>query len=220
MERSERVLGCVFIPVHVFILPVILGVILSLFAPLATPPELMLIYYTISFLLILAIMFKFLRASFNDLIDGFWRAVLFVALGYALYRVFLFVLALLLTQVMSTDNPNTEAIDAAVNADFRTMLVVSVVLAPIVEESIFRGALFGSVRQRSRFLAYIVSIIVFAAYHLWEFLLFDFSIEMLLFGLQYVPASIALAWCYERGGTIWSPILLHAAINLTAVLQS
>ena len=36
---------------------------------------------------------------------------------------------------------------------------------------------------------------------------------LLLSLLDYVPASIALAAAYERGGTIWSPIALHMLLN-------
>ena len=25
--------------------------------------------------------------------------------------------------------------------------------------------------------------------------------------------SLALTWCYDNGGSIWSPVALHAAIN-------
>jgi membrane protease YdiL (CAAX protease family) len=40
---------------------------------------------------------------------------------------------------------------------------------------------------------------------------------VLFYLLQYVPASVALCWCYEKSGTIWSPIVLHAAINLISI---
>ena len=31
--------------------------------------------------------------------------------------------------------------------------------------------------------------------------------------IQYAPMALALAWCYDRGGSIWSAVALHMAIN-------
>ena len=220
MNKRERALGCVYIIIHALVLPELLVMITGLFSSGATVPYQMLIYYTTSFLITLIIMFKFLRSSFSDFIGGFWRAVQAVILGYVMYRALLWIIIILLTRIMSSDNPNTQAVNAALDVDFRIMIVVTVVLAPIVEETIFRGALFGTLRQKNRVLAYVASILIFAAYHLWAYFLIDFSWDTVLYGIQYIPASIALAWCYERGGTIWSPILLHAAINLGGILQT
>ena len=219
MKKSERILGCIYIPIHSVVLPLLLGILLSLFAPDTQPPYQMLIYYTASLILTLSIMLSFLRDSFSDLIDGFWRAVQAIILGYVLYRVLLWLAALLSTQIIIGSNPNTEEFDAVAKINFKILLIVAVVIAPIVEEAMFRGALFGSIRQKNRIAAYIVSALVFAVYHLWDYMLFDFKPEIIIYSIQYIPASIALAWCYERGGTIWAPILLHAAINLGVALQ-
>jgi len=165
-------------------------------------------------------MFRFLRASFSDLIQEFWRAVQALILGYVLYRVLLWVVALLIAQlVQQVTNPNQDAIVSDIASNFRVMIVVTVLLAPIVEEATIRGALFGTIRQKSRVTAYIVTALVFSFFHLWDHLIFDFQWETLYALVQYIPASIALSWCYERGGTIWSPILLHAVINLLGALQ-
>jgi len=219
MKKSERVLGIIYIPFHAAALPFLLAYILYIFNVEITSPVLSLICYSAGFVFILAVMFSFLRASFSDLIEEFWRAIQALILGYALYRVILWVAVLLLSQIMTGSNPNQEAIINDITSNFNVMIVVTVLLAPIVEESVFRGALFGTIRTKSRVLAYIVSALLFCVFHLWDSLLFDFRWEHLLAIIQYVPASIALTWCYERGGTIWSPILLHAVINLIGALQ-
>jgi len=220
MQKSERILGCIFIPVHSVVLPILLVIILTLFDLDLTSPYQMLLYYTASFVLILAVMFRYLRASFSDMIDEFWRAIRAVIMGYLLFRILLWVAGFLLTSIMSSSNPNQDVITTDIASNFRVMAVVTCILAPIVEEAMFRGALFGTIRQKNRIVAYIVSTLLFCLFHLWSNLVFDFSWTMVLYLIQYVPASIALAWCYERGGTIWSPILLHASINLIATLQS
>jgi len=220
MKKSERILGCIYIPVHSAVLPVVLVIVFTLFDLDLSNSHQMLVYYTLSFVLVLATMFRYLYASFSDMIDEFWRAIRAVILGYLFFRILLWIASFLLTSIMSSSNPNQDAIITEVASNFRVMIVVTVILAPIVEEAMFRGALFGTIRLKNRFVAYVVSTLLFCVFHLWGNLIFDFSWTMVLYLVQYVPAGIALAWCYERGGTIWSPILLHAIINLTATLQS
>ena len=210
----------IYIPVHSLVMPILLTIVLALLDIDFSGPYMTLLYYGVSFVLVLAIMFRYLKASFSDFIDEFWRALLAVVLGYLLYRILLVIAVFALSQAMEGVNPNQEAIAKEIEANFRVMIVVSALLAPIVEEAMFRGALFGTIRQKSRIVAYIVSTILFSLFHLWDFLLFDFSWETLLFLVQYIPAGLALAWCYDRSSTIWSPILLHAAINIIAMLQS
>ena len=58
-----------------------------------------------------------------------------------------------------------------------------------------------------------MTILFFAAIHVWQYvLLYDWK-SVLLAALQYVPAGIALGWTYEKSNTIWAPILLHMVIN-------
>ena len=219
MKKSERILGCIYIPVHAAVLPILMEIIIVVFGIGITMPYRTLVYFTISFIIILFIMFRFLRSSFSDLIDEFWRAVQAVILGYVLYRVLIWVAVLLMQQIMTSENPNTEMIASDLSGNYRVMLIIAAVLAPIIEETLFRGALFGTIRQKSRIAAYVVSVLLFSLCHLWDYLVFDPSWGMLVLIVQYIPPSIALAWCYERGGTIWAPILLHSAINIVATLQ-
>ena len=37
--------------------------------------------------------------------------------------------------------------------------------------------------------------------------------KVLLSCIPYLPASVALAWTYEKAGTIWASISLHAVVN-------
>ena len=219
MKKSERILGCIYIPVHAAVLPILMEIIIVVFGIGITMPYRTLVYFTASFVIILAIMFRFLRSSFSDLIDEFWRAVQAVILGYVLYRVLIWVAVLLMQQIMTSENPNSEMIASDLSGNYRVMLIIAAVLAPIIEETLFRGALFGTIRQKSRIAAYVVSVLLFSLFHLWDYLVFDPSWGMLVLIVQYIPPSIALAWCYERGGTIWAPILLHSAINIVATLQ-
>ncbi len=91
--------------------------------------------------------------------------------------------------------------------NFLTALVVAAVLAPIVEELIFRGLIFGWLRSRlPLWLAVIVSAAVFAAAH----------VIPILFPALFVMGVI-LALAYQRTNSLVVNILLHAAQNTFAV---
>ena len=218
MRTSEVVLGLVQIPVHVVVIPFALAFALTLLKVDLSDPYVTLIHYTFSFLYSIGLLFHFLRKSFSDFIGSFWRSVQSVILGGAMWFGLIIVLAFALSSVTLTENPNTEEILRQSKLNSNVMFVVAVMLAPIVEEGMFRGALFGAIRKKSRILAYVVSTLAFAVYHLWGYFIGGFSTETLILLLQYVPPSIALAWCYEKSESIWSPILLHAMINAIAMM--
>lgn len=78
-----------------------------------------------------------------------------------------------------------------------------VILAPIAEELFFRGVVFNAVlRERGPRLAYIGSAALFAVIHL--------SIVALL---PIFLLGLALAWVYDRTGSLLAPIVMHAVVN-------
>lgn len=81
-------------------------------------------------------------------------------------------------------------------------LIAVAVLTPIAEELLFRGVLFGGLRQRLPFVAAAV-------------------IATMLFMLVHEPQAwpgvfvlgFGLALAYERTRTLWAPIATHATVN-------
>ena len=88
---------------------------------------------------------------------------------------------------------------------------MAVFLAPLVEELMFRGGIFGLLRRRSRALAYAGCILLFSVYHVWQYALSEPG--NWLFLLQYLPSSFLLCRCYEKTETIWAPLLFHMLNN-------
>jgi sodium transport system permease protein len=89
-------------------------------------------------------------------------------------------------------------------------ILLIAIAAPISEEVLFRGMLFGGLRRRlPRIAAALISALVFGALHA-------------LTGLSAVPPLIAfgfiLALLYERTGSIVPGILLHMLNNSVALL--
>ena len=113
-------------------------------------------------------------------------------------------------------NPNTFNYPEQFTLSSAATIVVLVVLIPIVEEILFRGLLFGSLRNLSRPLAWIVSVAVYCFYGVWLFAFLPsggVDLRYLLLAFQYIPTAVALTFCYERSGTVWASILLHGITN-------
>ena len=83
------------------------------------------------------------------------------------------------------------------------VVLIAVVAAPLTEELIFRGCLYGILRQvGGRFTAIAVSSLLFALIH---------GHIPSLAGL--VILAVGLSLLYEKTGSLWAPILLHAGFN-------
>ena len=93
------------------------------------------------------------------------------------------------------------------------MFAISVVLAPVVEEPIFRGLLYGAVRRHSRAAAYFASVLVFGLYHVWQYVFVFADWRYFLQIINYIPVTVALCYSYERSGSIWVPMAFHMFIN-------
>lgn len=152
--------------------------------------------------------------------SGFWKHV---GLGLAVWYGLSYAATLLLNFLIGAfglefENANNELVLDSLRAVPVPMFVSVVLLAPIVEECFLRGLLFCPLAKRSRVLAYAVSALAFASLHLIAGIGTVSAPVLLLTILQYVPSALALAWVYDRSGTIWASVFLHALINLIALL--
>jgi membrane protease YdiL (CAAX protease family) len=83
------------------------------------------------------------------------------------------------------------------------VIAVAVVAAPVTEELIFRGCLYGVARKSiGRIPAIFLTSILFALIH-WH--------APSLPGLTLI--GLALVLVYERCGSLWAPMAMHAAFN-------
>jgi membrane protease YdiL (CAAX protease family) len=93
--------------------------------------------------------------------------------------------------------------------------VATVLVAPLVEETFFRGFVFGGLRRYGFFWAALASGLLFSAAHLSLGGLIPLALVGMLF-----------AWSYSRTGSLWTPIYAHFIFNLvsfvalTAIVQS
>lgn len=214
MTREEIIAGLIYLPLHFFVLPLFLGIYATVTMVPVSEVTINAVYYIIGIIFVLVFVRRFLRAGFDPLMDNIPGNLLTIIMAYFLNLALTYGASAVIFLIMGdTTNPNTELIDQMAGESFSTVFGMAVFLAPVVEEVLFRGTVFGVLRQKSRILAYALSIMLFSFYHMWQFLLIHMDIEMLVYAIQYIPVSIALAWCYERSGSIWVPIFLHMLIN-------
>lgn len=220
LTKRQKIFGFIYLPMHFFVLPLLLSM-LAYYVP-GGMDELTvnLIYMGLGFLFCLTAMHGYLRTSFDIMLDNKARTVIGVISSALVYYLLSYAAAVVMVLVLgdSISNPNSNAVaDMAQSHGLGPAMGLAVFIAPVVEEVLFRGVLFGTLREKNRTLAYIVSIVVFSFFHVWQFLLLSLDPIVLVYMVQYIPASYALARCYERTNSIWAPIFLHMGINIVGM---
>lgn len=212
LSTAEKVAGFCYLPFYVVLLALGLQFLSDFLNLGLSILQINLCYFVINCVVTWIIFHNFLLRSFRAI--HFWELIQALILGFVLYYAGNFVYSLILRLLnLSVTSYNDETVQILASESWAVMAVCAVVLAPMVEETLIRGLLFGVIHRKSRIAAYAVTILFFAAIHVWQYaLLYDWK-SILLAALQYVPAGIALGWTYEKSDTIWAPILLHMAIN-------
>ena len=209
MTRRETLLTLLYLPLHIIGLPLLASFLVL--RGVLTPGQANLAVYAVGAVVIVAVLFGFLRRDFDTLCDNALLSIVVILQSYALAICCSIAVSMLFEALGLTQNDNNKAIYEMATAEFGPIAAAAAILAPIVEECIFRGAIFGGLRRKNRALAYIVSALLFSLYHVWQSALFDPM--QLLYLLQYIPASLILARCYERCDSIWGVIFVHMLNN-------
>lgn len=214
MPRGARIAGWVYFPVHVFVLPLTLGAALAAVrGELPSDVTCNVWYYLIGLVFTLVAMWGLLRRSYDTLSGSILRCIGILFAAYGLDVLLSLVLQLGAGFIGELPSPNNDAVTRLAAADHKRMIAVAVFMAPLVEECLFRGVVFGTIRPRSRFWAYAVSIALFSLYHVWQYVVMYGDPKLLLSALAYVPVSAALTFCYEQTRSIWPPVFFHMCIN-------
>ena len=225
MNHTERLAGTIFFVVYLLVMPLLAQRLFSLFALLLDTQigaELQnALYYYLLFAATLIIFHRYIGHTTSRLLDNLDRAAVTLFLGLLifyganelLYRVFH-------VFFHSRANLNDVTIAAQVNAAPRTTALIVIFLAPFVEEILFRGLVFGCLREKSAVVGYAVSALLFAFLHVWTFALSSWDASYFALMLQYLAPGLVFAWAYDRSGTLWTSILLHAIVNALALYVS
>ena len=214
MTASERNRGWVFFALYILVFPRLMGWFQRLISGDAEPliAESNLIYYALLVALTLLVFWSFLRHAFSLLLDWLPENLFAIVTGLAGAGVLHFLVMLLPYPV---ENPAAADWSSEFLLSPAPTLVVVLVLMPLVEEVLFRGLVFGSLRRYSRPLAYVVTVLGYAVACVWQYMFqpTGFDVRYLVLFVQYLPMSLGLTWCYDNGGSIWSAVLLHVILN-------
>lgn len=213
-SKYERIFGWIYLPFHMLLLSFLLSRVFHILGWPTDGIRINAFYFCISFVFILLIFHRFLWNSLCGIMKKFWAFVQALILGFVLYYAAMALLGLLYRWLFpGFANPNDTSVSTLASMHYGAMIVFAIALAPIIEETLMRGLIFGSIQRKSRVWAYAVSFLAFAAIHTWQYFGAVDLGTIVLAAIQYLPAGIALGWTYEKAGNIWAPILLHMAVN-------
>ena len=212
LSTPAAILVLLWLPIHILGLPWLLYGVLGVRDEI----QLNFLTYVISALFMLIVGFRFLRRDFDALWEHPLRVFLQVIGCYAAMLLMNMALSGLLSFFIdASENPNNEAVMDMMGSEYGKMSATAIFLAPIVEEMIFRAGIFGTLRRRSRLLAYVLSMALFSVYHVWGDAMSDPMSWFYL--LQYIPASYLLCRCYEYCDSIWGSMFFHMLTNYVSI---
>jgi membrane protease YdiL (CAAX protease family) len=218
MTPGEQIGGVVFLMLYLVVLPFATDPLFRFVGGLldvsisATVQNM--IYYYVLFAVTLVMFHKFIGRTSRNFADNLGVACRSMLVGLiGLYGLNELVYRLTRLAIDNRTNLNDTTISAQIQDAPRVTLLIIVFLAPFVEEVLFRGLVFGNLKSKSRVVAYLVSCLLFALIHVWQFAVVQQDITYFLLMVQYLVPGAVLAWAYESSGTLWASIGLHAAAN-------
>ena len=222
LERYEAIGGWIYLPLFILVLPVIATIAAHMlgFNVLRADVQLYLsVGLELFSVVLLAVLFhRYLGKSFRQARNFPRRFIVAVLAGVVIYY-FGTTIMTYLTQLIEPglENINDNTIETLAGSGPVLTMIYAILLAPLVEELLFRGLIFTSLRPHSRFWAYAVSMVAFSLIHVMGYVgQYPLHILALCF-VQYLPASFALAWALEYSGSIWASICLHMLANTIAM---
>lgn len=217
---TERSRGFAYFIFQLLFLPAMLLWANERWGQLLSSAALNLVYYTVNFAAAFLLFRRFLIQSGHFTLQNpapFFQAVI---LGLAACCLFRWAMQALINCILpSFQNYNDESIAAMTREHFLMMLVGTVILVPPVEECFYRGLIFRSLWSKSPWAAYLLSAFAFALVHILGYLGVYSPAQLLIALLQYLAPGLCLAWSYEKSGSIFAPMFIHAFINFTTILS-
>jgi len=220
MTKQERTRGWIFFALYILVLPLLVGfvrfVMESVWAFSLSDVSANFIYHVALTAAICILFSSYLLNAWNILLDFLPENLIALGiglLGFLLLRFLTSKLPLPLVDTMPTSYAQ-EYLYAP-----KLTMIVFIFLMPIAEELLFRGLLFGTVKQTSRPFAYGLTVLIFCLSSVWPLAVTAGDARYIWNALEYLPMALSLCWCYDKGGSIFSPIVLHWVIHAITLLH-
>ena len=220
ITRTEGILGLCYLVFQLAILPSIISFVYQLWDVPLSAAKLNFAIFALEFICVTAIFHRFLIGNGRIALSAPWRCLRVAGIGLVLYWLASYVVGIAIILLYPDfSNVNDASIAELTKDNYTLMAIGTVLLAPITEETLFRGLVFGGLYNRSRVAAYAVSVLGFSALHVVGYIGLYEPLLLLLCFLQYIPAAMCLCWAYVRADSLWAPILMHMTVNQIAVLS-
>lgn len=178
------------------------------------------LYYIVNFTAMVVISWRFLEDSLRHALKNLGAVLITAVVGFFAYRFSSTLVDLGIYYFFPNfSNVNDANIATMAHGALPMWAFATIVLVPPVEELIFRGALFGGIYRHNKILGWIVSVLGFALVHTAGYIGQYSWNTLLICTVQYLPAGICFAAAYRKSGNIFTPILMHAAVNSIAMLS-
>ena len=177
---------------------------------------------------------KFFWINMKNLFNEF-KAVYIVApiLCYigSIFCNYIVQIILMMIRGSAEQTTNNEVVmDMVVQQPF-TLVFLTVILAPIIEESVFRAGLCRSMTASSNYfiksLGFVISIFLFALMHVYQYAFFatdasgatylTFNADEFLSILMYIPMAVGFAVCSYVCKNFWGSVICHMITNSVAM---
>ena len=126
------------------------------------------------------------------------------------------VLVFILTGLQDSANQN-QVVDAF-KQNPSLIIFTTIIYAPIVEEIVFRGAIFRGLRSKTNFIiSAIISGLLFGFIHVFDSLI-QGNILDLLYIIVYGSLGFVFCYAYEKNNSIFASIALHFINNFLGII--
>lgn len=215
MTKREMTFGWGWLAVQMLVLPSLISSIAAPWGSAAVNFG----YHLVSLLAVTAIFHRYLRQELRQFTAGFKKVLPVIAVSLAVYYVAGEVLLCLITAIdPGFRNVNDDSIAVLRQGNLALTAVMTVALAPVSEECLFRGLIFGCARKHSRWAAYVISAAAFGALHVMGYVGSFGAVQLLLCFVQYLPAGLVLAAAMEKTNSIVTAMCIHAIINAVSMI--
>ncbi len=178
------------------------------------------LYFSINCIACLVIFSRFMKKNLLRTIRFPKETILYAIIGFALYWLSSSLLTLLIQAAFPNYvNLNDDQIWTLAGSEPFFMILGTVLLAPIAEEILHRGLIFGWMYSRNSVAAYLLSAFLFSSIHVLSYVGLYPAGYLLLALIQYLPAGLIFAWSYQRSSSIFTPILIHIVNNALVILM-
>lgn len=117
----------------------------------------------------------------------------------------------------TSSSQNQALINVLIQSKPFVMIITTVIIAPILEELVFRGIVFSWLYEYNRFFAHIATAFVFAFVHIM-IALFSGNMSEWIQIFSYFFMALPLSYLYEKTNNIFVPISTHMTSNLLSVI--